>query len=108
MRILLWDLYEKEVVKTLRVDSVETIESIDWAPDSRRLALIGTGYGQSDLYMLDVYTEELVQLTGSPQREDHPTFSPDGLPKARRSRSTQNWFTLANSSRHAFNPRTLT
>ena len=77
-RILLWDLYEKEVVKTLRVDSVETIESIDWAPDSRRLALIGTGYGQSDLYTLDVYTEELVQLTGSPQREDHPTFSPDG------------------------------
>ncbi len=77
-RILLWDLYDKEVVKTLRVDNVETIESIDWAPDSRRLALIGTGYGQSDLYTLDVYTEELEQLTGSPQREDHPTFSPDG------------------------------
>ncbi len=77
-RILLWDLYDKEVVKTLRVDNVETIESIDWAPDSRRLALIGTGYGQSDLYVLDVYDETLVQLTGSPQREDHPSFSPDG------------------------------
>ncbi len=77
-RILLWDLYDKDIVKTLRVDNIETIESIHWAPDSRRLALIGTGYGQSDLYVLDVYDETLQQLTGSPQREDHPVFSPDG------------------------------
>jgi hypothetical protein len=41
--------------------------------------------------------------------EEVPTFLlAEGLPKARFSRSTQNWFTRANSSRHAFNPRTLT
>jgi hypothetical protein len=77
-RILLWDLYDKAIVKTLRVPDIETIESLDWAPNSHHLALIGTGYGQSDLYILDVENDVLRQLTGTPQREDHPAFSPDG------------------------------
>jgi len=76
--ILLWDLYDKELVKTLVFKNIELIESLDWAPDSRRLAFVGTGYGQSDLYFVDVETGELRQLTGTPQRDDFPTWSPDG------------------------------
>ena len=77
-RILLWDLYEKAVFSTIHVPDIETIESLAWAPDSKKLALVGTGDGQSDLYLLNIGDGSVTQLTGSPQREDHPCFSPDG------------------------------
>ncbi|MDP6700848.1 MAG: peptidase MA family metallohydrolase, partial [Candidatus Latescibacteria bacterium] len=77
-RIMLWDLYDKELGQTLTMPDLELIESLAWAPDSRQLAFIGTGYGQSDLYVIDIETGERQQLTGTPQREDHPNWSPDG------------------------------
>ena len=76
--IVLWDLYDKKLVNTLSFDDIEIVEGLDWAPDSRRLAFVGTGYGQSDLYMVDVATEQVRQLTGTSRREDHPDFHPDG------------------------------
>ena len=57
---------------------LELIESLAWAPDTRELACIGTGSGQSDLYTINVDTGERRQITGTPQREDHPNWSPDG------------------------------
>ena len=76
--ILLWDLYDKKLQKTLSFDNIEIIESLDWAPDSRGLAFVGTGYGQSDIYVVDVDSGDLRQLTGTPQREDYPAWSADG------------------------------
>ena len=77
-RILLWNLYDKQLSQTLVVPDLELIENLAWAPDSRHLAFIGTGYGQSDLYTIDIETGERRQLTGTPQRENHPSWSPDG------------------------------
>lgn len=77
-RILLWNLYDKELGQTLTMPDLELIESLAWAPDSRQLAFIGTGSGQSDLYIIDVETGARRQITGTPQREDHPNWSPDG------------------------------
>lgn len=77
-RILLWELYDKELVQTLTMPDMDLVESLTWSPDSRQLAFIGTGQGQSDLYLMDVQTGERRQLTGTPEREDHPSWSPDG------------------------------
>ena len=77
-RIMLWDLYDKELVQTLSMSDLDLVESLTWSPDSRQLAFIGTGQGQSDLYVMDVQTGERRQLTGTPEREDHPSWSPDG------------------------------
>ena len=77
-RIMLWDLYDKELVQTLTLPDMDLVESLTWSPDSRQLAFIGTGQGQSDLYIMDVQTGERRQLTGTPEREDHPSWSPDG------------------------------
>jgi Tol biopolymer transport system component len=76
--VLLWDLYDKRLKETLEFEELEVIESLDWAPDSRRLALVGTGDGQSDIYVIDVAARQLQQLTGTPQRDDYPAWSPDG------------------------------
>ncbi len=77
-RIMLWDLYDKKLVQTLTMPDVDLVESLTWSPDSRQLAFIGTGQGQSDLYIIDVQTGERRQLTGTPEREDYPNWSPDG------------------------------
>lgn len=76
--LVVWDLYDKQIVDTRTFDGIEIIESLDWAPDGRRLAFVGTGYGQSDIYVFDVSTDGLAQITGTPQRDDYPNFSPDG------------------------------
>ena len=76
--ILLWDLYDKKLSGKLHFDGIEIIHGLDWAPDSRRLAFVGTGYGQSDIYYADVESGELTQVTGTPQRDDYPAWSPDG------------------------------
>lgn len=77
-RIMLWNLYDKELVQTLTMPDMDLVESLAWAPDSRQLAFIGTGQGQSDLYTIDVQSGERRQLTGTPEREDYPHWSPDG------------------------------
>ena len=76
--IVLWDLYDKKVTDVLTFEGIEIVEGLEWAPDSRRLAFVGTGYGQSDIYLVDVQTEVLTQLTGTPQRDDHPAFDTEG------------------------------
>ena len=76
--LLLWDLYDKEVTGSIVFEDIEVIRSLDWGPDSRLLAFVGTGYGQSDIYYVDVETRQLTQVTGTPTREDYPAWSPDG------------------------------
>ena len=76
--ILLWDLYDKELGRQFKFDGLEVIESLDWSPDSQQLAFAGTGFGQRDIYTVDVSTGTLTQVTGTPQRDDYPKWSPDG------------------------------
>ena len=76
--LLLWDLYDKEVVGTMEFDGLEIVESLDFSPDGRQLAFVGTGFGQSDIFVVDVATGDLTQITGTPQRDDYPSWSPDG------------------------------
>ncbi len=77
-RIMLWNLYDKKLVQTLTMPDLDLVEGLTWSPDSRHLAFIGTGQGQSDLYIIDVQLNERRQLTGTPEREDYPNWSPDG------------------------------
>ena len=76
--MILWDLYKKKIIDTIVFNDLETIRGLDWDPDNNRLAFVGTGYGQSDIYYVDVKTHELTQVTGTPSRDDYPTWSPDG------------------------------
>ncbi len=76
--ILLWDLYNKELGSRFKFDGLEVIEALAWSPDSRRLAFAGTGFGQRDIYIADISTGALTQVTGTPQRDDYPAWAPDG------------------------------
>ncbi len=77
-QILLWELYDKKLKKQMDFEGLEVIEALDFDINSQRIVFVGSGYGQSDLYNVDVSSGELTQITGTPQRDDHPAFSPDG------------------------------
>jgi Tol biopolymer transport system component len=49
-----------------------------WSPDGRSIALSGTRGGIADLFIYDLDTEELVQLTNDKYGDLQPTWSPDG------------------------------
>ena len=51
-----------------------------WSPDGKRFALVGNANGDAsqDIFILDANGEQPFNLTHSPQREDHPAWSPDG------------------------------
>ena len=76
--IWLWDLYDEQLKKSMVFDNLEIIESLAWSPDSRKLAFSGTGYGQSDIYVVDIDSGDLEQITGTPERDDYPAWSPNG------------------------------
>ncbi len=49
-----------------------------WSPDGRFIAFSGTSGGISDLYILDLETEGLTQLTDDKFADLQPNWSPDG------------------------------
>jgi len=55
-----------------------------WSPDSSQIAFVsdpefGTGGGEwPDLYVVDVESGQMTQLTNDPSRETEPAWSPDG------------------------------
>jgi hypothetical protein len=49
-----------------------------WSPDGRSMVFSGQAAGSTDLYLLDLETREVVQLTNDRHAALHPTFSPDG------------------------------
>jgi hypothetical protein len=52
-------------------------EQVAWSPDSRRIAFVGAGDGQEDLYIATL-DGDVTRLTQSTEREVNPRWSPDG------------------------------
>jgi len=70
-----------ETGKTLSVEAMGDIvefTNITFAPDGDRVAFSGLREGQSDIYIYNLRTKELVQLTNDKYSDFQPSFSPDG------------------------------
>jgi Tol biopolymer transport system component len=66
------------LVERVQLDGIGAINNIDWSPDGRYIAFTGLVGGISDLYVYDMETEQLRQLTDDLHADMHPTWSPDG------------------------------
>jgi len=49
-----------------------------WAPDGKRVAFSGLGGGLTDLYIYNLETKELKNMTNDQFGDVHPSWSPDG------------------------------
>ena len=67
-----------ETVRELRFDALGQIWSPSWSPDGARLAFVGLNGGWSDLYVYDLASGALTQLTRDGYGELQPAWSPDG------------------------------
>jgi len=70
-----------ETGKTLAMDGMGDVgefANITWSPDGNTVAFSGLKNGYSDLYLYDLKTKKLHQLTNDAYSDYHPNFSRDG------------------------------
>jgi Tol biopolymer transport system component len=61
-----------------RVPGLDAILSVRWSPDGQRLAFSAVRQGQTDLYLLDLRTTEVRNLTADVFSDLAPAWTPDG------------------------------
>jgi len=61
-----------------RVTDLDGIISVKWSPTGERIAFEGTRGPQSDIYVLDLETEQTRNLTADVFSDHEPAWSPDG------------------------------
>lgn len=66
------------VQKRIALDGIGAIANPAWSPDGRHIAFSGSVGGISDLFIYDVETEDVTQLTNDKYADLQPTWSPDG------------------------------
>jgi Tol biopolymer transport system component len=77
-QITVWNVNDEDIEQSYKVQGVTSMKNPAWSPDGDRLAFTGTDGGISDLYVLDLQTKKVRQLTNDRYADLQPTWSPDG------------------------------
>ncbi|PEN14454.1 peptidase S9 [Longibacter salinarum] len=73
-----FDVESGEVTERIAVKGVGAIQNLAWSPDGRYVAFTGIDGGISDLYILDLNTRTVRQITNDRYADLQPAWSPDG------------------------------
>ena len=76
--LVLQHVVTREVEEVIDLDTVDAPESPDISPDGRTVAFSALQRAIGDIYLLDLGTQELTNLTEDEFADYAPTFSPDG------------------------------
>lgn len=77
-RVAIIDTREGGIRRTLTFGEVDALTNPSWSPDGRFLAFSGSDGGYSDLYVYDMQTDSLRNLTRDRYSYLQPSWSPDG------------------------------
>jgi Tol biopolymer transport system component len=77
-QITIWNVQTEEIERSFKVKGVTALKNPAWSPGGTRLAFSGTEGGKSDLYVLDLESNAVRQLTNDRYADLQPTWSPDG------------------------------
>lgn len=77
-QIAIIDVSEGDVERTLDFGEVDAITNPAWSPDGSTLAFSGADGGYTDLYLYNMETDSLVNITQDRHSDLQPTWSPDG------------------------------
>ena len=72
------DVQSGGIDERIEIDGLGAIQNPAWSPDGQSIVFTGLQGGISDLYMYDVSTGSVRQLTNDKHAEVHATWSPDG------------------------------
>jgi Tol biopolymer transport system component len=72
------DVESGRIQRRFSVGDVGAIRTLAWSPEGNSIALTGIQGGLSDLYLIDLNTDEAEQLTNDRFAYLQPTWSPDG------------------------------
>ena len=67
-----------DVEQRIKLGDVGAISHVSWSPDGRTLAIAGQKGGVGDLFLLDLQSQSLRQLTNDRNADIQPAWSPDG------------------------------
>ncbi len=77
--LYIMDIPSREIINKFQWRDVVNISSPAFSPDGRYVVFAGLHFnGKRDLYLLDLKSETLVQLTNDVYEDRTPSFSPDG------------------------------
>jgi len=57
---------------------IDFFYSPSWSPSGDEIVMVGVEKGQTDIYLYNLKSNRLYQLTDDPQDEESPSWSPDG------------------------------
>ena len=77
-QIAVFDTKKSEVERRIKLGDVGSVTSLAWSPDGRSLAISGLKGGQSDIYLIDLATGGMRQLTNDRYSDVQPSWSKDG------------------------------
>ncbi|MBR9919776.1 MAG: hypothetical protein GYB31_02990 [Bacteroidetes bacterium] len=66
-----------KIIQKLAPEALHAFQNPAWSPDGDKLVVSGLKNGQTDLYLIDLDSEEVTQLTNDTYSELHAAWSPD-------------------------------
>ncbi|GAC1435858.1 MAG: basic secretory protein-like protein [Thermoanaerobaculia bacterium] len=69
---------ETRALKSIRVPGLDAINNVAWSPDGHTIAISGQITGVSDLFLYDLSSNSVRQLTNDKYADLQPAWSPDG------------------------------
>lgn len=77
--LYLYDIEQDKVLHKYAWPGVVGVYSPSFSPDGRKLTFAGLRFsGEKDIFVLDLDTDELIQITNDFYEDKAPSFSPDG------------------------------
>ena len=76
--LMLQNVVTRETEDMVDLPMVDAPESPDFSPDGRQIVFSALQNAVGDIYLLDIETREVTNLTGDEFADYAPTFSPDG------------------------------
>ena len=77
-RIAILDVDSRKIEQRFEIPELPAVMQLAWSPDGSRLAVSGMRNGVSDLYLWNLASKSLTQVTDDKYADLQPAWSPDG------------------------------
>ena len=77
-RLAIVDVASRKIERRIKIPGVDALQNPAWSPDGRTIAFSGQARGVTDIFLFDVESGDVRQLTNDRYTDIQPAWSPDG------------------------------